>query len=278
MSMTAADLSLVDRQISGRGWFSHVLTNLWKAAFAASVVLSEMSFLDHLEELRKRIIRCLIAVAAGMLLCISYAPQLIRFLGAPARAAGLKLVAIESTEIFSIYFKVAAAAGICLAAPFILWQVWRFIEPALHKHEKRYAVPFLLSTIVCFGLGAAFGYVIAAPWLLRLEKVWADLVAIEITMSTLSYFGLLTSTIVAMGVVFELPPIVFILSRIGLIDARFLVRHAKHAVLISAIAASIITPTGDVPPTAALMAMILALYAVSILVAWVFGKSRTASA
>jgi sec-independent protein translocase protein TatC len=91
-------------------------------------------------------------------------------------------------------------------------------------------------------------------------------------MSTLSYFGLLTSTIVAMG------PIVFILSRIGLIDARFLVRHAEHAVVISAIAAAMITPTGDMAPTIALMTVILGLYTVSILVAWVFGKPRSANA
>jgi sec-independent protein translocase protein TatC len=271
MSTTAADLSLVDRRSSEGGWFNQALASFWKTALAAGV-LSDMSFLDHLEELRKRLIRCVIAIAVGMLLCVAYAPNLILFLGAPARAAGLKLVAIESTEIFSIYFKVAAAGGICLAAPFILWQVWRFIEPALYKHEKRYAAPFLLSTIVCFGLGATFGYVVAAPWLLRLQKVWADLAGIEITMSTLSYFGLLTSTIVAMG------PIVFILSRIGLIDARFLVRHAEHAVVISAIAAAMITPTGDMAPTIALMTVILGLYTVSILVAWVFGKPRSANA
>ena len=277
MSVIATDVSLSARQPAERSLLHELLMGTWRSALAASVMLSEMPFLEHLEELRRRIIRSVIAVAIGMLLCLTYAPQLIRFLGAPARAAGLKLVAIESTEIFSIYFKVTAMAGICFAAPFILWQVWRFIEPALYKHEKRYAVPFILSTILCFALGAGFGYTVAAPWLLQLEKTWAELVGIEITMSTLSYFGLLTSTIVAMGAVFELPPIVFILSRIGLVDARFLIRHIRHAVVISAIAASAITPTGDIPPTAALMTVILGLYAVSIVVAWVFGKSRTAA-
>jgi sec-independent protein translocase protein TatC len=196
----------------------------------------------------------------------------------PAAIAGIKVIAIDATEIFSIYFKVATAGGICLASPVILWQVWRFIEPALYKHEKRYALPFLLSTIFCFVLGVAFGYVFAAPWFLGLETSWGKAVDIEIHMSSLSYFGLLTATVVAMGAIFEMPPIVAILSRIGLVNARFLLRHSKYAVIISAIVASAVTPGGDLPPTIALMSMILAIYVVCILVAWIFGKPRRAEA
>jgi sec-independent protein translocase protein TatC len=196
----------------------------------------------------------------------------------PAIKAGIDVQAIGGTEIFSIYFKVAAAGGICLASPVILWQIWRFIEPALYKHEKRYAAPFLLSTIVCFVLGSAFAYRVAAPWFLSLEVAWGKAVDIDIAMTSLEYFGLLTSTVVAMGAVFEMPPIVAVLSRIGLVNARFLVRHAKHAVLISAIVAAAATPSGDIPPTIAFMSVILVIYAVCIVLAWIFGRQRKAEA
>jgi sec-independent protein translocase protein TatC len=245
---------------------------------ATAVLLSDMSFLDHLEELRKRIIKCLIAVGAGVALCVAYTQQIILFLNKPAEAAGIRLVAIEGTEIFSVYFKVALAGGICLAAPVILWQAWRFIEPALYKHEKRWAAPFLTSTILCFILGAGFGYFMAAPWLLKMSALFGKAVHIEITMSSLSYIGLLTGTIIAMGAIFEMPPIVAILSRIGLVNARFLMRHLGHALVLFLALAAVITPTGDVTPTVALTCVMLGIYAVSIVVAWVFGKPRRAEA
>jgi len=251
---------------------------MWQSMMATAVLLADMSFLDHLEELRKRIIKSLIAVALGLVICLTYTQQIILFLTRPAKAAGIRLIAIDATEIFSVYFKVALAGGICLAAPVILWQAWRFIEPALYKHEKRWAAPFLISTVLCFILGACFGYFIGAPWLLRLETVWGKAVQIEITMSSLSYFGLLTGAIVAMGAVFEMPPIVAILSRIGLINARFLVRHLGYTIVIFTTLAAAITPGGDLPPTIALTCVMLAIYAVSIVVAWIFGKPRRAEA
>jgi len=262
---------------SDSGSFGSALAKVFKPLLVAGLALSEMGFLDHLEELRRRLIRCAIAVAVGVAISLTYTPELIRFLGRPAKVAGIPLQAIEATEIFSIYFKVALAGGICLAAPVILWQIWRFIEPALYKHEKRYAAPFILSTIFCFVAGGVFGYAIAAPWLLQLEVTLAKLVGIDLDMTSLSYFGLLTGTIVAMGAVFEMPPVVFILSRIGLIDALFLLRHFRHAVIISLIVAAAATPGGDLPPTIALTGVILALYAFSVLVALVFGRKRSSA-
>lgn len=111
-----------------------------RAFLLALATLSEMPFLEHLEELRHRLIKCLIALAAGTIVGFVYTAPIIAFLGRPAAGSGIRLVAIDATEVFSLYFKVALATGICLAAPVILWQVWRFIEPALYKHEKRYAV------------------------------------------------------------------------------------------------------------------------------------------
>src|SRR5262249_24535767 len=157
-------------------WRDHV-RRVGKAVIETFVVsgalLSEMSFLEHLEELRRRLIKSLIALAAGTVIGLAYTAPIIGFLGRPAAAVGIRLVAIEATEVFSLYFKVALAAGICLAAPIILWQAWRFIEPGLYRHEKRYAIPFIISTTISFIAGMTFGYVVAAPWLLRLEVVMA---------------------------------------------------------------------------------------------------------
>src|SRR5204863_5610926 len=113
----------------------------------------------------------------------AYTAPIIEYLPRPATRSGVQLVGIEAFEIFSVYFKVALATGICLAAPVILWQVWRFIEPALHKHEKRYAAPFIISTTICFIAGMVFGYGIVAPWLLALEVEMARSASIDITMS-----------------------------------------------------------------------------------------------
>jgi sec-independent protein translocase protein TatC len=265
--VTAGGVAWADSVQQLKGW-------MWRSMVGMAVLASEMSIFDHLEELRRRIIKSMIAIGVGLAICWTYTAQIVLFLRKPAALAGIRLVAIDSTEIFSVYFKVAAAAGICLASPVILWQVWRFIEPALYKHEKRWAAPFLLSTIACFATGAIFGYRVAAPWFLRLTAFWGKAVDIDITMSALSYFGLLTATVVAMGAVFEMPPIVFILSRIGLVDAAFLLRHTKYAVLIFAFVSAIVTPGGDLPPMLGFLSVMMAIYAVCIVLAWIFAKPR----
>jgi sec-independent protein translocase protein TatC len=136
--------------------------------------------------------------------------------------------------------------------------VWRFIEPALYKHEKRYAGPFIISTTICFVAGVVFGYEIVAPWLFKLELVMAREAHLEMAMSAESFFTMLVATVVSMGAIFEMPPIIFILSRIGLIDARFL----------------ILTPSTQIPPMLFFMAVMTGIYVISILVAVVFGRTR----
>ena len=168
----------------------------------------------------------------------------------------------------------ALAGGICLAAPIILWQIWRFIEPALHSHERRYAAPFLISTTLCFAAGAAFGHAVVAPYLMKLQTALAQAADIDFMPSAMSYLGLLTSTVVAMGAIFEMPPVVFILSRIGLVDARFLLRNFRYAFLLFTAAAAILTPSTDLDPMLAFLGVMTAIYVISILVAAFFGRSR----
>src|SRR5215831_3110056 len=200
-----------------------VLTEVsWRARVQRAILVSlaalgEMPFLEHLEELRQRIIKSLIALGVATFVGMTFSAQIIQFLLRPAASVNVQLVAIDSMEIFSLYFKVALATGICLAAPVILWQVWRFIEPALYKHEKRYAGPFIISTTVCFVGSVVFGYEIVAPWLFKLELVMAREAHLEMAMSAESFFTMLVTTVVSMDAIFEMPPIIFILSRIGLI-------------------------------------------------------------
>jgi sec-independent protein translocase protein TatC len=247
-----------------------------EALLVGATMLSEMPFLDHLEELRRRLIKCLIALAGGTIIGLTYTAPIIQFLERPVLISGIRLIAIESTEVFSVYFKVALAAGMCMAAPVILWQIWRFIEPALYKHEKRYAAPFIISTTICFIGGALFGYAIVAPWLLTLEESMAKTVNIEVAMSADSYLGMLTATVVSMGGIFEMPPIIFILSRIGLVSAKFLIRNFKYAVLLFSVAAAILTPSTQIPPMLFFMAVMIGIYVISIVVAMVFGRTRKA--
>jgi sec-independent protein translocase protein TatC len=249
---------------------------LRRAVLISIAALGEMPFLEHLEELRQRIIKSLIALGVGTVIGIAYTAQIIEFLRRPAASVKVPLIAIEAMEIFSLYFKVALATGICLSAPVILWQVWRFIEPALYKHEKRYAAPFIISTTLCFIGGGMFGYAVVTPWLLALEVQMAKLAGIEFMLSSQSYLTTLAATIVAMGVVFEMPPIVFILSRIGLVNARFLIRNFKYAFLLFSVASAVLTPSTEFAPMLFFMAVMTAIYVVSIAVAMVFGRTRKA--
>src|SRR5688572_8350633 len=190
MSTVTADIRtpLPGRSLPGR--FGQFRELVWEAAVVGGVMLANMPFLDHLEELRRRIIKSLIAIAVGTAGCMYYAADIIKFLKQPAAAQGIRLIGWDATEIFSVYFKVSLAGGICLAAPVVLWQVWRFIEPALYPHERRYAGPFLISTTICFVTGAAFGHAIVAPYLMKLQMPLAEAADLIFTPSALSYLSL----------------------------------------------------------------------------------------
>ncbi len=251
-------------------------SSIWRSLAVAVAFMGSMSFLDHLEELRRRVIKSVIALAVGVLACTAYAPALVRFLKAPASQYGIEIVGYGAWEMFSLYFDVALAGGICLAAPYILFQIWRFIEPALYPHERRYALPFVVSTTVFFILGAAFGYLVATPYLMQMELELARLMDVVWRPGALEYIGLLTAAVIAMGIVFEMPPVVFILSRIGLVNARFLLRNFKYAFLGLTVLSAVLTPSGDLGPLVAFLSVMTGLYFLSILVAFVFGRNRRA--
>lgn len=229
-----------------------------------------MSFLGHLDELRKRIIRSLLGVLVGILLTFAFIKPIFDFVFAPTRAVlppGVKLIYTQPGEAFGLYITVAFIAGAVVAAPFIMFQVWSFIAPALYSKEKRLAIPFVLLTTIGFLLGALFNHYIAFPFMMAF---FATFNTPELAfMPRLSdVFGLYTKMLLAMGLVFQMPAIVYFLARMRLVTARFLWKHSKYAIFVSFIAAAIITPSGDPMNQAIFAAPMIALYFLSILIAW----------
>ena len=238
-----------------------------------------MSFLDHLEELRSRLIRALIAVTVMFLVCWAFVEDIFIIASRPITRA-LEGNSMESmiftnpTQPFNLYLKVAFLAAVFLASPFILSQVWLFIAPGLYKHEKRYAIPFIMSTSILAILGGMFGYFIAFPFALDFLINWGERAGLEAMIDATQYFNLLITIELGLGVVFQIPPIIFVLSRIGLITPGFLIRNTKYAVLISFIVAAIITPTADIPNMMIMAGPMVLLYLVGVIVSYVFGKKR----
>jgi sec-independent protein translocase protein TatC len=231
-----------------------------------------MSFLEHLEELRKRIIYCLISVAVGFFACWAYAEKIYGFMQAPIMTAlrnnGMseKLVYLNPTEPFNLYLKVAALAGLFVTSPFVLYQVWLFISPGLYRNEKKYVFPFMFSTVALFLSGGIFGYKIVYPaaldFLISYGKQFQPMITIG------EYTDLFLTIILGMGVIFELPILVFFLSLMGIVSAGFMWKNLRYAILVIFIIAAIITPTTDILNMCIFAAPMVGLYALSIGIAW----------
>jgi sec-independent protein translocase protein TatC len=240
---------------------------------AAEEELPRMGFFDHLEELRRRIFICLIAVFGLFFVAWAWAPQIFEFLAAPVRKVlppGQNLSYTTLTEPFLMYFRVALLAAVIAASPIILWQVWLFIAPALYRKEKRYVFPFITAGVFFFLSGCAFGYYEAFPVVVRfLVGVGKDFNAV-ITIN--EYLSTATKIIMGLGLCFEMPILIFFLARMGLVSERFLLSKFKYAVLIIFIIAAIITPTPDIATQCVFALPMIALYLLGIAIAWIFRK------
>ena len=237
----------------------------------------KMSFLEHLDELRKRIVNSAIAIGVGVVVTFAFIDKIFNFILAPTRKAlppGVKMIYTQPGEAFSLYVTVALIAGAVVAAPFIMYQVWLFIAPGLYSNEKRMALPFVFFTTAGFLLGAAFNHYVAFPFMMAFFASFngVDLAFMPRLEDT---FGLYTKMLLGMGVVFQMPTVVLFLAKLKLVTARFLLRHFKYAFLLIFIAAAVITPTGDMMTQAIFAAPMVGLYLLSILVAWVVGPKGT---
>ena len=231
-----------------------------------------MGFLDHLEELRKRVVYSVMAVAAGTGVCWGYRVRIYAVMQKPImdalRSHGLeqKLVYTNPTDPFNLYLKIAMLAGLFLTSPFVLYQVWMFISPGLYRNEKRYILPFMGSTITLFTLGGYFGYKVAYPRALDFFIGFNGQFQPMITVG--EYTSLFLSIVIGMGLIFEMPILVFFLAFLGIMTPSFMVKNFRYAVLVIFVLAAIVTPTPDIVNMCVFAAPMLGLYALSIGIAW----------
>jgi sec-independent protein translocase protein TatC len=237
--------------------------------------LPKMSFLDHLEELRKRLLISFIAVAAGFFLCWAFAEPIFAKLQEPLTRflpPGDSLAYTRLTAPFFLYMKVAFFAGIFVAAPVILYQLWLFIAPGLYKKERRLAAPFIISGTVFFVLGGYFGYRFLLPatcaFFVETGKQFKQMVTVD------DYFSFASTIILATGVVFETPILIFFLARMGIVTPAFLMQKFKYAIVLSFVIAAIVTPTPDIVTQAALAVPMILLYLIGVGVAYLFGQKH----
>jgi len=231
-----------------------------------------MSFLEHLEELRRRIIYSLIAVAVGFFACWGYAEKIFEIMQRPIMEAlrrnGLSqtLVYLNPTEPFNLYLKVGAMAGLFVASPFVLYQVWLFISPGLYRNEKKYVTPFMFFTVALFLAGGYFGYKLVYPQALEFLIGYGKQFTPMITIG--EYTDLFLVIIIGMGIIFELPILVFFLSLMGIITAGWMWRNLRYSILVIFIIAAILTPTTDILNMCIFAAPMVGLYILSIGIAW----------
>ncbi|MDX1649407.1 MAG: twin-arginine translocase subunit TatC [Myxococcota bacterium] len=230
----------------------------------------------HLAELRSRLVRILLAWAAGFAVSWSFAEPLFAKLLEPATAAlgpdGGRLQAIAPTEIFFTYLKCALLAGFVLATPVVFWQIWAFVAPGLYPAEKKATVPFVLVSTLLFAGGALFGYVIVFPLIFEFFAGFSS-AFVESAWTMREVFALTTRLILAFGIGFELPVVVFFLSVAGLVTPGQLLRSARYAVLGAFVLGAVLTPP-DVVSQALLAGPLLLLYLLGVLVAWIFTPDR----
>jgi sec-independent protein translocase protein TatC len=235
--------------------------------------LQKMSFLDHLEELRKRLLISFVAIFAAFLICWSFADEIFAVLQQPLQQflpPGDSLAFTRLTSPFFLYMKVAFFAGLFLASPIILLQIWLFIAPGLYRKERRYALPFILFGAFFFVTGGYFGYRYLLPstcaFFIETGKNFKQMVTVD------DYFSFASLIILAAGIVFETPIFVFFLARVGIVTPAFLLQKFKYAVVFAFIFAAIITPTPDMVTQLALAIPMVLLYLLGVAVAYLFAK------
>jgi sec-independent protein translocase protein TatC len=240
--------------------------------------LPAMNFLGHLEELRRRIVYSVLFIFAGFGACWHWSGQIFAYMQRPIMDAlqrhGLeqKLVYLNPTDPFNIYLKIGLMAGIFVSSPFILYQVWLFISPGLYRRERRYALPFMFSTVLLFLAGGVFGYKIVYPATLDFLVGYGMQFQPMITIG--EYTDLFMTIILGLGIVFEMPILVFFLALFGIVSASWMWSNLRYSILVIFIVAAVITPTTDIMNMCAFSAPMIVLYVLSIGVAWLVHPKR----
>lgn len=239
----------------------------------------EMTFLEHLEDLRKRLFYSAIAIVVGFVPGWVFSKQIYVILARPVTQflpAGTKLAFTHLADPFMLYLKVGFLASIFFTSPFIFLQVWYFVAPGLYQKEKKYVVPFVVMTTVFFSLGALFGYFIVFPFACRfflsMGKDFQPVITVD------QYFGFALKVLLGIAATFETPTLVYLLSKMGILTAKWMIKNFKYAVLAIFIIAAVITPTPDWVTQSIVAIPMLALYGISILIALLVGRQKAKAA
>ena len=231
----------------------------------------KMPFLEHLGELRTRIVRALFWLLGGTAIALPFSERIVDYLARPVTKLGYKLVFTAPAEAFWVQMKVGLIVGLFIAAPGILWQVWAFIAPGLHAHEKKYAAPFVIIGSLMFILGGAFSLFVVTPYAIAFLLSYArESLTPMITLE--NHIDFLLKFTLAFGAVFELPLAITLLARMGIVNARMLARNRKYAILGAFIAGAVLTPTPDAFNQALMAGPLILLYEIGIISARIFGR------
>jgi sec-independent protein translocase protein TatC len=241
-----------------------------------------MSFFDHLTELRKRLVYSLIAIGIGALVGFSVAEKMLAIISRPMqealRTAHLadKLIYTSPTGVIALIIHLGFYLGLVLASPFVFYQIWLFVAPGLYKHERRAVVTFVVSSVGLFLGGIAFGYFILLPIVLRFlisfQGPFRPLISIN------EYFDLTLLVLIGLGLIFELPVLIFFLSLIGVVTPKFLWKNMRYAILVITIIAAVVTPSPDATTMLIFMAPMVILYVAGIGVSYMVVRSKRKAA
>jgi len=243
----------------------------------ARTVDDRMPFMEHLGELRVRIMRALYGLLAGTVIALPFSERIVDWLARPVTRLGYELVFTAPAEAFWVQMKVGLIAGVFIAAPVILWQVWAFIAPGLHHHEKKYAVPFVLIGSLMFILGGAFSLFVVTPYALNFLLSYSR-PGLKPMITIQNHIDFLLKFTLAFGAVFELPLALTLLARMGVVTAKMLAKNRKYAILGAFIAGAILTPTPDAFNQTLMAGPLIILYEVGIVCARIFGRKPTPEA
>jgi len=242
-----------------------------------------MSFFEHLVELRTRLIHAAIAIVLGTGIGLLFSKHFISFIVQPMhlalRSAGLadNLYYTSPAGYVSLVINLGLYLGIAIAMPYVLYQVWLFVAPGLFKHERNAVAGFIISSMFLFLCGVAFAYFIMLPTTLKFLINFANEGPIKPLISINEYFDLTLMILLGLGVVFELPVLIFILSLFGIVTPKFLLKNFRYAMVIITVAAAIITPTPDATTMLVFMAPMILLYFLGVLVSYVVLRRKQAA-
>lgn len=237
--------------------------------------LPRMTLMEHLEELRKRIVRALIGPAVAFVACWGFREEIAEYLARPIYAAlppGTKLAFLGISDPFVLYFKMTALVALFAASPFVFYQVWAFVAPGLYGRERRHALPFILFTTLFFAAGGIFAYTVAFPFavdfLIGMGSQFEPVIAAD------RYYRFLMYVIFGLGLMFELPVLIFLLSGLGVVTPRFLMRHFRWAVVLIFVLAAFVTPTPDIVNLCVFALPTIGLYLLGVAAAAIAGAGK----